>query len=78
MYLLVLLLPNEVQFSAGPLGQHSAVNVFVSVSCVFVSICKKNTHNLSIVYCVFLIISRKLFGFIAVLSRCIEQSDVIS
>lgn len=39
---------------------------------------KKNTHNLSIVYCVFLIISRKLFGFIAVLSRCIEQSDVIS
>lgn len=41
MYLLVFLLPNEVQFNAGPLGQHTAVNVFVSVSCVFVSICKK-------------------------------------
>lgn len=41
MYLLVLLLPHEVQLNAGPHGQRSAVNVFVSVSCVFVSICKK-------------------------------------
>lgn len=60
MYLLVLLLPHEVQLNAGPHGQRSAVNVFVSVSCVFVSICKKKKkkflHNLYIVYCVYYLV----------------------
>ncbi|XP_034432325.1 mortality factor 4-like protein 1 isoform X1 [Hippoglossus hippoglossus] len=40
-----------VQSNAGPQGQHSTVNVFVSLSCVFVSICKKkkkvSTQSLS-------------------------------
>lgn len=75
MYLLVLLLPHEVQLNAGPHGQRSAVNVFVSVSCVFVSICKKkkkkvSTQSLHCLLCVlFGCRSLKMYS-----ARCILKS----
>ena len=54
MYLLVFSSAIPVQSNAGPQGQHSTVHVFVSLSCVFVSICKKKKkkkflHNLWLV-----------------------------
>ena len=68
MYLLVLLLPHEVQSNAGPHGQRSAVNVFVSVSCVFVSICKKKKKKKS-----FYTISTLFTVYIIWLSSFIEN-----
>ena len=77
MYLLVLLLPHEVQSNAGPHGQRSAVNVFVSVSCVFVSICKKkkkkkvSTQSLHCLLCILFGYHRSLKMYSA---RCIQKS----
>ncbi|TNN27061.1 hypothetical protein EYF80_062796 [Liparis tanakae] len=47
LYLLMSVRPHKVQSIAGSHGHHSTVGVFVSVSCSFVSICKKINNNVS-------------------------------